>query len=311
MPRPLVQPPSATPIANFNDLCGESPIWHPDLNTLYWTDINGRKFFSYAWNERSASVVQEGFEVCGFALNAGGGFVVVNNSGFWLWDVGSAPIPLANQADGVRLAMNDCIAEPGGGIIAGTCFYDPSRADSPRGHLVHLSPRGPVRVLDEGFELANGLGFSVDERTLYFADSAARIIYAYDYDVGAGSVRNRRVFVRVSSQEGMPDGLTVDSEGFVWSAQWFGSCIVRYDPDGKVERRLHIPATQTSSLTFGGPYLTDIFVTSASYPDALPLAPKGYNAHDNYSGGKLFHFQNEIAGKPEYRCRISKEAIGK
>lgn len=311
MPRPQAQPVPVQEIANFNDLCGESPIWHPEGNTLYWTDINGRKLFAYDWNAQRPRVVHEGFEVCGFALNANDGFVVVNNSGFWLWDIDSAPLLLAHEAEGVRLAMNDCIAAPGGGILAGTCFYDPARTDSPRGHLVHLAPSGSVRVLDEGFELANGLGFSVDAQTLYFADSAARIIYAYDYDPAIPKVGNRRVFVRVSSDEGMPDGLTVDSEGFVWSAQWFGSGIVRYDPEGKVERRLHIPATQTSSLTFGGPHLTDVFVTSASYPDALPLAWKGYRPADDYNGGKLFRFGTEIVGKPEYRCSISAGSMKK
>ena len=96
----------------------------------------------------------------------------------------------------------------------------------------------------------------------------------------------------------------MDAEGFVWSARWFGGCIVRYDPDGKLERRVEIPARQTSSLAFGGPDLTDIFVTSAASPEPLELAPVGYRPENVYSGGKLFHLNLGIPGRNEYRARI-------
>ena len=108
-----------------------------------------------------------------------------------------------------------------------------------------------------------------------FADSAARRIYAYDYRRRDGAISNRRTFVTVPRDEGVPDGLTVDAEGFVWCAHWFGACVIRYDPDGKIERRIPIPASRTSSLAFGGPELTDIFVTSEAFTDSLPLAPLG------------------------------------
>jgi D-xylonolactonase len=164
---------------------------------------------------------------------------------------------------------------------------------------------GTVRIVDEGFHLANGLGFSTDRRILYFTDSAARKIYAYDYREEDAKLSNRRVFVQVGSDEGVPDGLTVDAEGYIWSAQWFGGCIVRYDPDGKIERRIIIPAAQTSSLTFGGPELTDVFVTSAGYSDALPLAPRGYDCANRNVGGQPFHLNLGIAGKEEYRVRTA------
>ena len=111
---------------------------------------------------------------------------------------------------------------------------------------------GSLAVLDEGIHLSNGLGFSPDLKTLYYTDTIPRVIYAYDYDVKKGAVSNRRVFVKVPDTEGIPDGMTVDSEGYIWSAQWYGSCIMRYDPDGKVERCIKTPAKQTTSLIFGG-----------------------------------------------------------
>jgi len=201
--------------------------------------------------------------------------------------------------------MNDCIADARGRLFAGSYFYDPANDKYPLGHLIRVDTDGSATVVDDGIHLANGLGFSPDLKTLYFADSAARVIFAYDYNVDSGGIRNRRDFVRVPLDSGLPDGLTVDAEGYVWCAHWFGGCVVRYDPDGKIERTVTVPAKQISSIAFGGPDFTDIFITSAALSDSLPLAPVGYDPTVGYIGGSLFHTNLEIQGKPEFRARIS------
>jgi sugar lactone lactonase YvrE len=152
----------------------------------------------------------------------------------------------------------------------------------------------------EGIELANGLGFSRDNRTLYFTDSAARTIYAYDVRPDSGELSNRRVFARVPGDEGLPDGLTVDDEDHVWSAQWYGAQVVRYDPDGKVERRIPMPVTQVSSVAFGGEDLTDLYITSAADPWPSRLAPPGYDFAAPNVGGSLYRLRGEIRGKLEH-----------
>ncbi len=174
-----------------------------------------------------------------------------------------------------------------------------------RGAAPHRVANGKATIVDDGIHLPNGLGFSPDCRTLYFTDSVARLIYAYDYDQASGKVRNRRVFVKVPDDEGLPDGLTVDADGFVWSAQWYGSCIVRYDPDGKIERRIMTPAKQTSSLAFGGKDLTDIFITSAGKSEPMPAMPPGYDPDSGCIGGALYHTNLGIKGKLEFRTNIS------
>jgi sugar lactone lactonase YvrE len=93
-------------------------------------------------------------------------------------------------------------------------------------------------------EMSSGLAFSPAEDALYFADSYARVIYVYNYRPGDGSLRNRRVLARVPIEDGLPDGLTVDAEGFIWSANWFGRSIIRYDPDGRIESRIPSPPLQ-------------------------------------------------------------------
>jgi D-xylonolactonase len=110
--------------------------------------------------------------------------------------------------------------------------------------------------------------------------------------------------VRLPREEGFPDGLAVDAEGFLWCAHWFGACISRYDPDGKRERLVKIPAAQTSSLAFGGPDLNIIFVTSASLSNMLDMAPLGYDPQRVYVGGRLYRMQSDIQGKKEFRSRV-------
>jgi D-xylonolactonase len=200
--------------------------------------------------------------------------------------------------------MNDCIADPQGRLLSGSLFYDPN-AEYPLGKLMRVDTDGQVSILDDGIHLANGLAFSPDYRTLYFTDSVARRIYAYDYNPLTGDTRNRRVLVQVREDEGLPDGLTVDAEGFLWSAQWYGSCVARYDPDGRFVRRLATPAKQTSCLAFGGPDFTDLYITSAARSEPMPVMPPGYEPNSGFFGGPLYHLASDVRGRPESKARIS------
>lgn len=282
--------------------CGESPLWDAAARRIYWTDSAGR-FFSYDWESRERTVLLRDFVVTGCALDEDGGFVLINGTGVWHWDGTGAPRRVAPADAHEPLPLNDCVADPRGRLLAGSTFYDPTGSYA-LGQLLAFDPAGSCRVLDEGFHLANGLGWSPDARTLYCTDSILRTIYRYDYDVDTGSVRNRRVFVQVDSTSGLPDGLTVDADGFVWSAEWYGGCVTRYDPDGTRERRIQVPAKQTSSLAFGGPELRDIFVTSAAKSEPTPVMPPGYDAETGYFGGALFHLECGIEGRTEYRTRL-------
>lgn len=292
-------------IADYGDICGECPIWSPRDQALYWSDIAGCKLYKYSWLNRRPEILCRGQEVSGLALHASGEFVVVNSQGIWLWDVGARPRLIADTIDGRKCAMNDCIADPEGRLFSGACFFDSNRDDYDLGYLACVDIDGSARIVDEGIHHANGLGFSPDCSTLYFTDSAARVIYAYDYRRKDGEIGNRRVLVKIPGDQGIPDGLTVDAEGFVWSAQWFGGCIVRYDPDGMEQQRIAIPALQSSSLTFGGADLSDIFVTSASLSDSVSLAPAGYSTARVNIGGQLFHLTLEIRGKLDFEAKIA------
>jgi D-xylono/L-arabinono-1,4-lactonase len=288
-------------VADFGDLNGEAPVWDPDTATLYWTDCVGFKFCRFQAGK--SEVLRTGIEVTGFALNHGGGFVIANTKGIWFWDGAENLKLIAGQVDGAVCQMNDAAADPVGRFLAGSCFYEPTN-DYKLGCLFRVDTDGSACVLDDGVHLANGIGFSPDAKELYLTDSAARIIYRYDYDVQTGKVRNRSVLVRVPLDEGVPDGLAVDSEGFLWSAQWYGSCVVRYDREGKVERRISTPAKQTSSVAFGGSNLSDLFITSAAQHFPSPLVPPNYDPAAGCIGGALYRLRIGIQGKPQFKTRL-------
>jgi sugar lactone lactonase YvrE len=294
---------SLTTLADDGNLCGEAPLWDATRQRLYWTDIVGCKFYALDLHSRRKHVLLENFEVCGCAFNGCEGLILANSSGVWIWRPSADPVLIVSEVAGIKLRINDCIADPEGRLLAGSAFYTPAES-YPLGKLFCIHPNGNVQILDEGFHLANGLGFSPDGRTLYFTDSIQRTIYSYSYDPLEGRVRDRRMFVQVDRHSGIPDGLTVDAEGYVWSAEWYGGCICRYDLDGKLERRIALPAKQISSLAFGGPDLTDIFVTSAAQPEPMPIMPPGYDPYFGCIGGALYHLNLGIAGSVEYRTRF-------
>lgn len=291
-------------IADFGDLNGEAPVWDPDTSSLYWTDCVGFKFSRFHSPSGKSEVLRTGVEVTGFALNEGGGFVIANTKGIWLWDGAENLKLIAGEVDGAVCQMNDAAADPAGRFLAGSCFYDPKGNYKP-GCLFRVDNSGRASVIDDGIHLANGIGFSPDAKTVYLTDSAARIIYRYDYDVHTGDVRNRSVLVRVPLNEGIPDGLAVDAEGFLWSAQWYGGCVVRYDPDGRAERRIVTPAKQTSSVAFGGPELDQLFITSAAESFPSPLVPPNYNS-SGCIGGPLYRLFVGIHGKTQLKARVQR-----
>jgi len=293
-----------TKIADYGDLCGEAPLWDAAAERLLWSDCVGKKLYEYKPNIQRHRLLESGYEVNGLVLNADGGFILTNNAGYWWWDGGTQRILLGAEVDGHNCQLNDCEADPAGRVLSCSVFYDPA-AEYQIGKLMVLDTDRTVRILDEGFHLGNGMGFSGDGRTLYATDSAQRCIYAYDYDCVSGAVRNRRVFVQDPDNQGLPDGLEVDSQDYIWSAKWYGSCVVRYDPCGKIERTISTPAKQTSSLAFGGRDLADIYITSAQKPEPMPIMPPGYSPDTGYVGGGLFHVNLGLRGRERRKARIT------
>jgi D-xylonolactonase len=130
---------------------------------------------------------------------------------------------------------------------------------------------------------------------MYHTDTVGKTISLFDYDQATGALTNRRTFAHTPTEAGMPDGMTVDAEGCVWSAQWDGGCLIRYAPDGTALQRIAFPAKKVSSAIFGGPDLMDLYVTTAGGNDKAANGP---------GAGALFRLRPGVRGVPEYRSRI-------
>ncbi len=284
--------------------CGECPMWDADNQLFLWSDMLAGELFEYDPATNKVRKFAQGKNVSGFTLNQPGGLVCATHQGLYLWNEKDGWTLVATEFAGQALHSNDAAADPKGRFIFGTTFYDQTVGDNfERGRLYSVEKQGEISIIAEGLGLANGIGFSPDKRIIYVTDTYSREIFAYDYDPETGRATNRRVFVKVPDTEGIPDGMTVDAEGFVWSAQWYGYCVVRYDPDGRVERRLHVPSGQTSSVIFGGADLTDIYVTTAAEVVRLSAAPKGYD-FDAPHNGSVYRFNLGIRGLEEHKANI-------
>jgi D-xylonolactonase len=193
--------------------------------------------------------------------------------------------------------FNDVIADPEGRVYAGTIGGD--------GRLLRFDPDGRTTELFDGIGISNGMGFSPDLKKMYFTDSVPRQIYCFDYDRETGDIRNRRVFAEIPVNEGVPDGMAVDAEGYVWTAIWFGGRVKRYAPNGRLDQEIFLPVKQTSAIAFGGPDLTDMYITTAATDIADSLQPPDYDK-TALRGGGLYRVRIEgLRGKLPFRSRLS------
>ena len=244
-----------------HDVLGEGPLWHPQEQRLYWVDIEEKRYHRLDPATNAHQIIEVGELVGVLAFRSRGGLVMASDKGFSFFDPETRRLePINNpESDKANTQFNDGAVDRAGRFWAGTL------GDSYKNSLYRLDPDLSVHRMDTGFDVSNGMGWSPDNRVMYFTDSTPGIIYAYDFDLATGNIANRRKFVDRSGLKGVPDGLTVDAEGFVWSAIWDGHCIERYDPAGKLERKIDLPVGWPTSLAFGGENLDELYITSALY----------------------------------------------
>ena len=244
---------------------GETPIWVPEERALYWVDIPTHTIFRV----EPATGVKDSFKpdmpVRGLCRRAGGGWLLITDAGLAFWDPPSNSCefivdPFAGKPD---LQFNDGMIDRQGRLVTGS--FNSARLEAPDGALFRLDADHGLHRLDNNLVLSNGIAVSPDGTTLYVSEMFANKITTYDYDSDTGTVTNRRVFVEIPKEAGMPDGLTVDSQGFVWAAHWGGWRVTRYDPAGKLEREIRLPVELVTCIGFGGENLDELYITSAWY----------------------------------------------
>ena len=286
-------------LADVQAVVGEGALWDAADACLYWVDIRTGRAFRYDPASGDNRQIHQGVNVGGLRRNRAGGLVLGTWEGVQLWR-SDADNAWWRHDDEMR--FNDVTAGPDGSFYGGSYF------DERPGKLYRFYPDGRSEVIADGVGISNGMGFSPDLRTFYHTDSKPRIIYRYDYDPATHRLSNHRTFVTVTDADGVPDGMTVDAEGHVWSANWGGGCVIRFDPDGREERRVHFPATQTASVAFGGPDLTDLYVTTANSGTGSPpsgLEPRGYD-FSAHRGGELYRVRDVgVQGKVDFEANLA------
>ena len=243
---------------------GEGPVWDVPSQRLYWIDILAKAVFRLdpaTGETRQWSVPKI---IGSMAIGRDGNAIVALADGVYRLDFSSGECtPLASSPDlDAQVQLADGKVDRRGRFIVGSSDRGMKEA---RGKLYALDPGATaLRIIDTDIFLSNGPCWSPDDRTFYHADSIRKLIYAYDYDLDAGTVRNRRPFASTADLGGIPDGATVDAEGHVWSAICEGGKLVRFRPDGSIERIVSMPLKLPGSVMFGGPDLDRIYVPTLS-----------------------------------------------
>ncbi|HEV7809348.1 MAG TPA: SMP-30/gluconolactonase/LRE family protein [Candidatus Limnocylindrales bacterium] len=272
----------------------ESPVWDERTGKLVWVDLLGGVVHFTDVGTGADVAVPVGQMVGAVALCEGGGLLIAIEEGFAMLDAGRAqfeviaPIIAADPS----MRMNDGKVDPAGRFWAASMAIDESPG---AGTLYRLDPdRSATSVLD-GLTIPNGLDWSEDRRSMVYVDTATSQVDLFTYDDASGMISDRRTLVAIDPRRGFPDGLTLDQDGFVWVALFDGWGVERYSPDGRLDRRINVPAAQCTSVAFGGPNYEDLFITTGQEG-----FPHGGKADQPHAGG-VFRCRPGVRGRPTNR----------
>lgn len=279
------------------DILGETPRWCERSARLWWVDVRRPALQSYdPVSGRHAAIRLHPDLVTGaIALREAGGFLLATAAGLCLFDPasGQPPVFLAHPESGKPgMRLNDGRCDRRGRFWVGS-MHDTQRV--PVGTLYRLDAAHRCQAMLTDFVLPNALCWSPDDRTLYFADTHQQLVWAFDYDIDAGAISNRRVFKDWTHQIGRPDGATVDVDGCVWLCMVASGELVRLTPAGAVDRVIRLPVTHPTCPAFGGSGLDTLFITTHSQR----LSPEAH-AREPLAGA-LLAVRPGIQGLPEAR----------
>lgn len=281
-------PATPKPLINLHCELGENPLWNVDDGCLYWEDITGGKIHRFHLASGKHAQIYSGERVGGFTFQASGDLLLfrVNDLALLKPD-GRVEVFRKFSDEGVE-RFNDVIADPEGRVFAGTIGKTPES-----GGLFRVDADGTITLMFRGTGCSNGMGFSPDLKTFYWTCSTRRRIYSFAFDRATGNLSGEKVIYEANADEGIPDGLTVDHRGHIWSARWDGFAVVHHAPDGKVIEKFAFPVAKVSSLCFGGPNLDQFFVTTA-----------GGRLGSDGQDGTVYLWPAGTTGAAEFKSRI-------
>lgn len=279
-------------IVRGNNRLGESPVWSVREQCLYWVDSRGCLVFRLDPATGAVASWPTPDIIGSICLRAAGGLVVAMQTGFHILDTGTGALTFIAdpEADQPENRFNDGRCDRRGRFWSGT--MNDTRRD-PTGSLYRLDADHSVARLRDDLIVPNSICWSPDDSVMYLADTYRDRILRYRFSPEEGTISDMELLVDATDHPGRPDGSTVDCEGFLWNAEYGGGRVLRYAPDGRIDRVLPMPVTLPTSCAFGGPGLDILYITSATQRlDAETLAKQPL-------AGGLFAVDVGVSGLPE------------
>ncbi|MBV9545748.1 MAG: SMP-30/gluconolactonase/LRE family protein [Chloroflexi bacterium] len=271
----------------------EGPVWDERTRRLIWVDIMNNAVHSFEPSSGQDSSVDVGQPVGAAVLRANGGLALAVRDGFALLDADFTNFRMVAQveADLPNNRMNDGKCDPLGRFWAGTMQFSPTSAS---GALYRLDPDLRVTRVVGDIMLSNGLDWSPDRRTMYYIDSMSQGIDTFDFDPDSGEISNRQRLISIPKDVGLPDGMTVDADGYLWVALHGSGTVRRFAPDGQVDRIIRLPVSHVTCPAFGGPDYSELYITSMTYglEERIRNEPLA---------GSLFRCRPGVRGKAPFR----------
>jgi len=273
---------------------GEGLFWNTREQALYWLDSQGRpRIQRYAPGAGLTDTWDVPDEIGSMVFREKGGIIAGLKSGFYFADIHrdgrDARFELLHdpEPDFPDNRLNDGKCDRAGRYWCGSL----DNTGGTNGRLYRIDPDLSLHCMETGVTISNGIAWSPDDRTMYYASTRADVCWAYDFDLASGTIENRRTFIDTTGQPGKVDGATVDADGCYWCALVGGWAIGRYDPDGALMETIRLPVQHPTMCSFGGPDLDTLYITSTRKfltPDMeteQPLAGALFALHDTGARG--------------------------
>jgi sugar lactone lactonase YvrE len=256
---------------------GEGPAWDERQGVLWWVDIFGGAVHRYDPGTGIDTAIDLGQTVGAVIPRERGGLVVALTNGIAALDpvTNGLEMLVEIEADVPGNRMNDAKCDTAGRLWGGTMSIEEQDPPLENAALYCVDTGRSVRTVLTGISISNGLGWSPDDRAMYYIDTPTYGVDVLDFDAVAGEVSNRCRLISVAESEGMPDGMTVDAEGYLWVAVLGSRTLSRFAPDGTLDRAIELPVPQATSCAFGGADLRDLYITTYRSPDSPPDSPAG------------------------------------
>lgn len=285
---------------NVGNTLGEGICWDETEEILFWIDILGNKIFAFDTRKSTLETIDVGQNIGCVAVREKGGLIAGLEHGIYFVDIDTGELSRAadTESDKPIYRFNDGECDCMGRLWVGTMLKDSGSVkeyDNPPCSLYCMDTNLSLTEKLSGVTISNGIGFSVDNKTMYYIDTPTRKIDAFDFDKEYGGISNRRTLAHIDEREGWPDGMTVDADGNLWVGMWGGGQVIKYEPEsGKKIESIKIPAPFVTTMVFGGKNMDEMFINTAKENTDLTKYP---------NAGGVFKVKMDVKGQYTYKFK--------